>query len=372
MESDRIPAAKPTITHLEAKYVQQAIESGQVSLGDFNTSLEKIIGEFYSGSKCLLVTNGTDALYLALLAIGIAPGDEVIVPNLTFIAVANAVKYCGATPVFCEVDIANWCIDIKKIEALVTDRTKAIIIVNSYGGTIDWNDFEPIRSRISLPIIEDNAEGILGTYRKKQLGTFGDISTLSFYGNKLITSGEGGAVITSNNSLFEKMKLIRGQGMDPLRRFFFPVIGHNFRMTNLQAALLSAQWARKDEIFSLLTSHAIYYEELLSQLIENGDILLQKLPNESIRSPWYFTILFQKIDAKIAAQYLIERGVETRPLFIPLTGMPPYFDLKSVTKFEVSHRLHNEGLSLPLFYDLTSDQIRHICHSLIEVIDERK
>jgi len=361
-----IPAAKPTITALEANYVKNAVDSGQISLGSFNTSVEEKLESFYEGLHSLLVTNGTDAIHLALLAIGIGPGDEVIVPNLTYIAVANAVSYCGATPIFCDVVESNWCINYKNIENLVTNKTRAIIVVNSYGGTIDWDDFEPIRRRIGLPVIEDNAEGILGLFTKKQFGTFGDISTFSFYGNKLLTSGEGGAVLTRHKGLHEKMKLLRGQGMDPSKRFYFTVIGHNFRMTNLQAAMLSAQWERKNEILGKLNSHCEIYTSLLADSIEQKIIKLQELHPKIARSPWFFSILFKDSNSKNVAEFLSSNGVETRPFFIPLTQLPPYYKENSSREFPVSTKLHTEGLSLPLFYDLTAEQITYICNLLTE------
>lgn len=355
-----IPIAKPTVTELEIETVVDAMKTSYISSGPYNEKLESLFEDFFQGRKSLLVNNGTSALHLALMAFELSRGDEVIIPNSTFIAVPNSVSYCGAKQILCDVDKDNWCIDLDKLERMIGPKTKAVIVVNSYGLSVDWDRLFAIRKKHNFYIVEDAAESLFGTYDGRQFGTFGDISTFSFYGNKLLTAGEGGCLVTENELIYEKMKMLRSQGMSTSKRFYFPMIGNNFRMNHLSAAFLWAQWHRRDEILNKLRKLESVYLENLASIIEKGFITIPSAM-KTIRSPWYFSFLVDsQFDVQDLMHFLASNGIETRPIFPPISDMPPYFDPIGPDRYPTSYQLNKLGVSLPLFYDLPVAQIHRI------------
>src|SRR5262249_16595770 len=196
----------------------------------------------------LAVCNGTAALHLALLGLDVRPGDEVLVPSLTYVATANAVRYVGGEPVFVDVDPSTWCIDPSRIEDAITQGTKGIIRVHLLGHPADMDRINRIAAVNGLWVVEDAAEALGATYKKQPVGCLSRLATFSFFGNKTITCGEGGAITVNDDQLATRLRALRGQGMDPNRRYYFPITGYNFRLTNLAAALLCAQLERADAI----------------------------------------------------------------------------------------------------------------------------
>jgi perosamine synthetase len=235
----RIPLSVPDLSGNEEAYASEAIRSSWISSsGAFVQRFEREFASFCESGTALSVTNGTDALHLALIALGVGPGDEVLLPSLTYVATANAVRYVGAEPVFVDVEPGTWCLDPLDIERRITERSRAIIAVHLYGHPADMDEINAVAGRHGLSVIEDAAEAHGATYKGRICGSLGDCATFSFYGNKILTCGEGGALTTSNPELVQRARLFRGQGMDPERRYFFPVIGHNFRLTNVACAIL--------------------------------------------------------------------------------------------------------------------------------------
>ena len=360
-----IPVSQPSLTGLERRYVADAVESSWVSsTGPYLDRFESEFADFTGTSHALAVANGTVALHLTLLGLGVGPGDEVIVPSLTYIATANAVSYVGATPVFADVESRSWGLDPDSVKGMISDRTRAIIAVHLYGRVCDMSALRSLADTHSLFLIEDAAEAPGATYMGKSAGSLGDVATFSFYGNKILTSGEGGAVTTSDDELADKMRLIRGQGMDPHRRYYFPVIGHNFRLTNVAAAMLCAQLERYDEIirerrriFSAYRAHL----GGLPRLEVQTELAGQQ------ESPWLFCVLLDPADRDHVADGLRERGVDSRPFFIPLHTMPPYRNSTTST-MAVTMDLSGRGLNLPTFPDLDDEAITRIGDLLSEVI----
>jgi len=283
------------------------------------------------------------ALHLALMALGVGPGDEVIVPSLTFVATANAVAYCGATPVFADCDAATWNISAETIAPLVTSKTKGIIVVHLFGNPVDMDPVLDLSRKPGLFVLEDAAEAHGATYKQRLVGSIGDAATFSFYGNKIVTTGEGGMVTTDNAELTDRIRLLRGQGMDPERRYWFPEIGYNYRLTNLQAALGVAQLERLGEFLSVRGRLAGQYAHAFSDM--PGISIQTTLPYA--RSVWWmFGIVAPTPERRTALMSaLASEGIETRPFFHAVHDLPPYRGRDS----DCPHSLHlgQCGISLP-------------------------
>ncbi len=357
-----IHIASPDLSGNESRYVAECVESTWISsagrfIGEFETAFSKVAGARHA----IATNNGTTALHLALAAIGVGPGDEVIVPTLTYIATANAVRYCGATPVFVDVEPDTMNLDPRDIEHRITERTRAIIPVHLYGHPADMPAMMAIADRHGLIVVEDAAEAHAARVDDHPVGSLGHIGTFSFFGNKIITTGEGGAVTTDDDDLAARLRLLRGQGMDPQRRYWFPEIGFNYRMTNVAAALGVAQLERLDTFLERRDEIGALYTSLLSEV--GGLTLPTERPGVK-RVHWIYTVLVDGFtegqrDALIDA--LRADDIETRPVFYPLHVMPPY---ESGERFPVAERLGAEGISLPTHVLLDDADIERVCDSL--------
>ena len=284
-----IPVAAPTLGGNERAYVLECLDSTWISSsGRFLDAFEADFARFCGVSHAVAVNNGTTALHLALTALGIGPGDEVIVPNLTYIASANAVTYCGAKPVFVDCEPLTLNLDPDCIEARITPRTRAIMPVHLYGHPADMDRIIRLAARHDLHVVEDAAEAHGATYRGRPVGSFGACATFSFYGNKIITTGEGGMVVTDDSALAARLRLYRGQGLDPQRRYIHPVVGFNYRMTNIAAAIGLAQLERINTILAARRQVAAWYAERLAGI--EGLRLLGSQP-WAAPVPWLVTVL---------------------------------------------------------------------------------
>src|SRR4051794_23071679 len=269
---DPIPVAAPDLSGNEEKYVVDAIRSSWISSsGPYLQRFEREFAALCGTKAALAVCNGTVALHLALLGLNVRPGDEVLVPSLTYIATANAVRYVGAEPVFVDVDPHTWTMSPELIERHITPRTTGIIPVHLYGHPADMDEINHLAAVHGLWVVEDAAEAPFARYKGRPVGSLAEIATFSFYGNKVLTSGEGGAVTLNNGQLYKRLSTLRGQGMDPRRRYYFPVTGYNFRLTNLAAAVLCAQLERSKE---LLERRAAIYRQYDIGFRDVEDILL--------------------------------------------------------------------------------------------------
>lgn len=366
---NRIPIAAPDLSGHEEQYVVEAIRSSWISsTGIFLSTFEKEFAEVCGTESTIAVCNGTVALHLALLGLGLGPGDEVIVPSLTFIATANAVRYVGAEPVFVDVDPATWCLDPKLIAERVTSRTKGIIAVHLYGHPADMDAIQEVADAHGLWVVEDAAEAPWGKYKGRKVGGLADLGTFSFYGNKIITSGEGGAVSVSDKKLEEHLRMLRGQGMDPQRRYYFPIVGHNFRMTNICAALLCAQLERATE---MLTKRRRIFAQYHEELRAVPGIEFQPVAEWAELSPWLFCCLvnekeFGKNAEEVMAE-LARQGIETRPFFIPIHTLPPYRSDGDPVLLPRTEHLAKSGVSLPTHSQLTEAEVTRITTCIAEI-----
>jgi len=363
MNTEFIPVSMPDLTGNEEKYVVDAIRSTWISsTGPYVERFEQEFSHMCNAEYAIPVSNGTVALHLALLALGIGSGDEVIVPSLTYIATANAVRYVGAEPVFVDVDKNTWCIDPLKLENAITPQTKAIIVVHLYGHPADMDSINHVARINGLAVVEDAAEALLAKYKGRLVGSLGRIATFSFYGNKVISSGEGGAVVLNDPDLAYRVRILRGQGMDPDRRYYFPVTGYNYRLTNLACAMLCAQLERAEDLVYRRRKIFASYSELLSNISGVG---LQPIAAWAEISPWLYCIT---IDAakyghtrEELMSYLLENRVETRPFFIPLHTLPPFRDCIILPEgLPITLMLSSQGINLPTYPSLSENQIFRI------------
>lgn len=364
----KIPLARPDLSELEEKFVLDALRSTWISsTGKYVTQFEEQFSVICGTRTSIGVCNGTVALHLALMALDVRPGDEVLVPSLTYIATANAVRYVGAEPVFVDVDLETWCMDPTLLEDKITRRTKGIIAVHLYGHPADMDAINFIAAVHGLWVVEDAAEAHTALYKGRPTGGLAPIACFSFYGNKIFTSGEGGAITLSDPHLELRIRTLRGQGVDPNRRYFFPVTGYNFRLTNVACAILCAQLERREEIIN--KRHRIFsvYQELLKDL---QGIQFQPCVEWATPAPWLFSILIHEEVFGKSRNDLIdilgEQGIETRPFFIPLHTLPPFREesLKRREHLPNTVALANSGINLPTFTEILDSEIEKVVETI--------
>jgi perosamine synthetase len=364
---DRLPVAAPDLGGNEERYVVDAIRSSWISsTGPYVDRFEREFADFCSARYVITVANGTVALHLALLALGVAPNDEVIVPSMTYVATANAIRYVDAEPVFVDVDPATWCIDPVAIERAITPKTRGIIAVHLYGHPADMDAINEIASRHSLWVVEDAAEAHGARYKGRTVGNLGTIGTFSFYGNKIITSGEGGALVVDDPELERRIRLFRGQGMDPQRRYYFPVVGYNYRLTNVACALLCAQLERLPELTARRAHVFDAYEERLHGV---PGIRLQPVATWAEPAKWLFSITVAEnefgMPRDALATRLEERSIETRPFFYPIHRLPPYSGRRGASSpLPVTDGLGATGINLPSSTVLTDSDVARVAESI--------
>jgi len=360
------PIAGPDLNGRELEYVTECIKTGWISgNGQFVIRFEEAFAKFCDAKFGIAVANGTAALHLALLAKGVGQGDEVIVPSLTFIATANAVKYTGATPVFVDSTSSTWTLDPEKIESLVTARTRAIIPVHLYGHPADMDPILEIAEKYGLAVIEDSAEAHGAEYKGRIVGGIGDIGTFSFFGNKIISTGEGGMIVTNNKQSAEKLRLLRDHGMSKTRRFWHPVLGYNYRLTNIQAAIGLAQLERIDDILNEKIRIAECYNKELNPV---DGILLPPKQRWAKSVYWLYSVVLSR-DCRLSREELIQHldknGVESRSFFYSIHKQPIYDCSKTLP---ISENLSDRGLSLPSSSELGNQDIAFIARLIRDAI----
>jgi perosamine synthetase len=361
-----LPVASPSVGERELQYVTECVLSGWISsTGPFVKRFEDLFADFCGVKHAVAASNGTTALHLSLLALGIRPGDEVIVPSLTFIATANAVRYCGAVPVFVDCDPVTWTIDPRLIEAAITPKTKAIIPVHLYGHPADMDTLMAIAEKHHLSVIEDAAEAHGALYKGKAVGSIGHMGVFSFYGNKIVTTGEGGMITTDDGALAEKLRLLRDHGMSPDRRYWHTVLGYNYRLTSLQAAVGVAQMERVQQIIDAKIHIADLYRKGLAG---TTGIMLPACAPWARNVYWLYSVV---VDPKAFGrtrdelmELLKKRDIDTRPFFPPCHMQPIYATGQGLT---VSERLSQNGLSLPSATYMHDEDIARVCDEIAKL-----
>ncbi|HEY3389935.1 MAG TPA: DegT/DnrJ/EryC1/StrS family aminotransferase [Prolixibacteraceae bacterium] len=368
MDRKFIPIAAPIFNGNEKKYVDDCIDSTWVSSsGKYISLFESEFAKFCHAGHALSCSNGTVALHLALLAYGIGPGDEIIVPTFTYVATANCVAYCGAKPVFVDCDPETWNIDPKKIEEVITPKTKGIIVVHIYGHPADLDPIMEIAKENGLFVIEDAAEAHGAEYHGKRVGSIGDIATFSFFGNKIITTGEGGMVTTNNDELAAKMRQIKGQGVDPTRRYWFPMVGYNYRMTNVEAAIGLAQLERIDWHMAQRRRIASHYKSCFQSFPK---LFVQPEKPYALNSYWMTSVLLGDglPDRDLVMQNMLDKGIETRPFFYPMHVLPMYQESSDGRNFPVADKVSARGMNLPSSANLTDEDLDYISDTLLKIL----
>ncbi|UCH49813.1 MAG: aminotransferase class I/II-fold pyridoxal phosphate-dependent enzyme [Betaproteobacteria bacterium] len=367
----RIPLMQPALGGNELAYVSDCVTAGWISSqGEYVQRFESKFSDFLDGSHALAVSSGTAALHLALKALDIGRGDEVIVPDLTFAATANVVLHCGATPVLADVDQSTWTLDPNEIERRISERTRAIIPVHLYGHPCDMDQISAIAHRHGLKVIEDCAEAQGARYRGRLVGALGDIGCFSFFSNKVITTGEGGMVTTANPELADRLRLLRDHGMRRGRRYWHEIAGFNYRMTNLQAAVGVAQMERVQGFIKRRQEIGEHYIARLGTI--PGLVMPPRQPwAQTIY--WIFSMLVEPRAAGLSrdelATELEARGIETRPFFYPLHVQPPYAE---AGEFRVSSYLSSQGISLPSGNEISAQEIDRVCDTVLAIIENRE
>lgn len=362
-----ISLAQPDLGGNELAYVTECLASGWISsIGRFINEFEVDFGRVAGTTHAVATNNGTTALHLALVALGVEPGDEVILPTVTYVATANAVAYCGATPVLVDVLPGTMNLDPAQLEAAITPKTKGVISVHLYGIPADVHAINALCAKHGLFHLEDAAESHGATVGGRPVGSFGDAAIFSFFGNKIVTTGEGGVVTSNSDDLTDRLRLLRGQGMDPHRRYWFPVIGYNYRMTNIQAAIGVAQLERLDEILAIRRTIAARYAENLVALSDELDEV--EIPDGVGTVPWLQNVFLKDADAPrrdAVMTQLSSLGIDSRPVFYPMHVLPAY---ASTSPFPVADDWSARGISLPLHTALSLHDVDRVCAALAETL----
>lgn len=358
----RIPIMEPLLTGNELAYLTDCIKTGWISSqGSYVKQFEKMFAEFCNMPYSLAVSNGTVALHLALKTLGIGQGDEVIVPDITFAASINAVIYTGATPVLADITRDTWTMEISSLERVITKKTKAIMPVHLYGHPCQMDEIMRIAKKYNLLVIEDCAEALGSKYKEQPVGSFGEAATFSFFGNKTVTTGEGGMLLFKEKKDYEKANLLRDHGMSKQKKYWYEEVGYNYRLTNLQAAVGVAQMERVETLIQAKRKLAARYNSIFSK--QKGIILPQE-KSWAKNTCWLYTVIIEKefgMTRDELISKLLKNGVETRPVFYPLHAMPPY--KKFVGKnssFGNSIYVSDCGISFPSSVTLSENELNNI------------
>ena len=338
-----IPIYQPDLSGNEKKYVNECLDDGWISSrGRFVTEFEEKFADRIGVDHATSVCNGTVALHLALLALGVGPGDEVIVPTLTYIASVNAIVYTGATPVFVDSLNDTWQMDPADVARHITSKTRVIMVVHLYGHPCDMGALKNIANKNNIFLVEDCAEAFGSLYKDQHVGTFGDISTFSFFGNKTITTGEGGMVVSNDKTLIERARRFKGQGLAAHREYWHDIVGYNYRMTNIQAAIGLAQLEKAD----LFIENKIKLAEFYTDRLKNLPVEVHKKNEDVKHTYWMFSILTERADQRDKLRdFMAANGIETRPLFYPVHSMPMYSH--NYRRHSVAEGLAWRGINLP-------------------------
>lgn len=350
----QFPIYKPKFFPNTQKYVTDCLDTTWISSkGSYINKFETSFTNYLDVNYATTVNNGTAALHLCLCALGIGEGDEVIVPSLTYIASVNTIKYVGAEPIFVDSDKATWNLDVTLLDGLITKKTKAIMAVHLYGNPCDMNALRRLCDKRGIFLIEDVAEALGSTYEDQFLGTFGDVASFSFFGNKTITTGEGGMVVSNNKEVIDKVASLKNQGASE-NKYWYEEVGYNYRMTNICAAIGLSQIEQVELILKRKKELANLYQEELKEC----PLDFQNTQLNGVTSYWLVSILTKDKNVRDdLSNFLNKSGVETRPLFYPAHTMPMF---NSEGSFPIAQNLSDRGLNLPSFPDLSNKDVVEI------------
>tara|TARA_B110000908_G_scaffold80909_1_gene96973 strand:- start:27162 stop:28313 length:1152 start_codon:yes stop_codon:yes gene_type:complete len=361
----RINTLEPWIDSKELEQLTKVIESTYVTEGPLTREFENLLQKYTGSKHVIAMANGSLAIFAALKAMGIGPGDEVIVPNLTFVATANSVILAGATPIFCEIYCDNFAIDLSQAERLVTKNTKAIIPVHLYGKPANMSDVNDFAKAFGISVIEDAAQGVGVFYKGQHTGTMSSIGVLSFYGNKTMTTGEGGVCLTNDDNLAKKLYKLKNHGRSKKGTFIHETIGFNLSFSDLQAAVGIAQFHKLKDIIDKRFEIFNAYKAGL-----NGQVQLVDYNREKGEMPWVNSVKVSNPDK--LEEFLSNKNIISRRFFYPLDKQPCYKGSTYINgKYTKSHCVYESHLSLPSSHHLTAQNIEHICESILKFTDKQ-
>jgi len=364
--------AGASVGELEIKYVTDALKNGWYEDKYYYVEkLEALFAKYHTRKYALMTPNCTTAIHLLLAGLGIGPGDEVIVPECTWIATSVSTVHLGAKLVLCDIEKDSWCIDPNSIRKSITPNTKAIIAVDLFGNMANWEELYKISEEYNIPLIEDAAEALGSTLNGKRAGSFGIGSVFSFHNTKTMTTGEGGMLLIDDDILFEKCVKLRDLGRGPdTKPYFNEIIGFKFMPFNIQAALGLAQFERLDELVAIKRKHFEYYKTQL----KDYDVTFNFEPTGVYNSAWITSMVLgesYKMNKHIFIKKLEELGVPIRPFFYPLSNIPAYNNQfkENYLKNKNSYNISNRGVNLPGAANLTIDNLEFICNNIKKVLD---
>jgi perosamine synthetase len=356
---ERIPVYSPTLDGNEATYVGECLSTGWISSrGTFIGRFERAFADFTGAVDATSVANGTVAIHLALEALGIGPGDEVIVPSFTYIASVNTIMQTGATPVYVDSIEETLQVDPEAVRRAITPRTRAVMAVHLYGHPCDMDGLVDICTEHELLLVEDCAEGFGTRWNGQHVGTFGDVATFSFFGNKTITTGEGGMVLAKDPAVLARAKHLKSQGVSPTREYWHDALAYNYRMTNIEAAIGLAQIERADEFIAKKAALAATYRTQLAGLpLRTHDPV-----GNVVHSYWMCSIILERPAERDALRrHLDGAGIDTRPFF-PQAHLMPH--ARADVELPAGARISQSGINLPSYPALTPAQVDHVCASI--------
>ncbi len=376
-DMERIPVAGPWITKKEIDYVADAAANAwYANASRYLERFENAFAQYLGTRFAMALPSCTSAIHLSLATKGIGPGDEVIVPEGTWIASAAPITYVGATPVFADIEPDTWCISAESFASCVTPRTKAVIPVDLYGSVPDWNALRRVADKNGIFVIEDAAEAVGSEYQGRRAGSLGDAGVFSFHGSKTLTTGEGGLLATNDEALFRRALVLRDHGRQPGDRMFFNTeVAYKYKMSSLQAALGLAQLERVDELVARKREIFSWYQRELGNV---AGITLNAEPSGTRNSYWMITVI---LDPRFGVQkaelmdWLAEEKIDSRPFFHPLSSIPAYRDLPQAKaareRNKVAYRISTTGVNLPSALNLTEAQVKRVCDTLKGILAER-
>jgi perosamine synthetase len=371
---ERIPVSGPSITQREIDYVTDAVTNAWYGNANmYHERFERGFAEYLGTRHAVALPSCTSAIHLALLALGVGPGDEVVVPDVTWIASAAPVTYVGATPVFADVDPDSWCMTAEALERCITPRTRAVIPVDLYGNMPDMDALRAVADRAGIPIVEDAAEAVGSEYKGGKAGSFGRVGVFSFHGSKTLTTGEGGMLVTDDDALFQRILFLRDHGRSPGDRMFHNTeVAYKYKMSSMQAALGLAQLERLEELVARKREIFGWYRSHLDGL--PGIKLNSEAPG--VRNTYWMVSVILDASYNVQKDALQEllglRGIDSRPFFRPLSALPAYQELPQAREAQernrVSYRLSPYGINLPSGLNMDEPKVARVCDALAAVI----
>jgi perosamine synthetase len=371
---ERLLVSGPSITQKEIDYVTAAVTNAWYGNANiYHDRFERAFAEYVSRRHAIALPSCTSAIHLALLALGVGPGDEVVVPDATWIASSSAVTYVGATPVFADIDERTWCLSATSFEQCITPRTKAVIVVDLYGNMPDMDAILAVAHRNHVAVIEDSAEAIGSEYKGRRAGNFGDASVFSFHGSKTLTTGEGGMLVTDNDDLKARSLFLRDHGRKPGDKMFFNhEVAYKYKMSSMQAALGLAQLERIEELVEQKRRIFAWYAENLRGL--DGIKLNYEAPETSIVCWMVTVVLDEKLGVKKEElmRLMDEQNIDCRPFFFPLSSIPAYYDTEQAalarSRNHVAYRLTPYGVNLPSGLNMDREKVAYVSEALKSIL----